>query len=112
MLKIVDYRKVEDKKNLKGYIDVYDTERKWMISGCSVFANGGKYWVNMPSRSYKNEMGETKYANIIQMQKEDQDNFSKEVLQAMKEYDPKAPKIFQLKKAEVKLEEPDQELPF
>jgi len=107
----VNFRKVEDKKNLKGYLDIYDTEKKWMISGCSLFANGGKYWVNMPSRSYKNEAGETKYLNLIQMHKPEMDQFSKEVITAMKEYDPNAPKAFELKKPEPK-DDGQQELPF
>lgn len=98
MYKIVEYRKIEDKKNLKGYVDIYDIEKKWVIRGCSMFANRGKYWVNMPSRSYKNEVGETKYADIIQMHKEEQDIFSKEVIAALKSYDPKAPKPFEAKK--------------
>lgn len=100
MYKIVEYRKVENKKNLKGYLDIYCTEKKWMIKGCSVFANGGKFWVNMPSRPYKNESGETKYADTIQMHKEDQDEFSAQVIAAMKAYDPNAPKAFVQKKPE------------
>lgn len=110
MYKIVEYRKVEGKKNLKGYLDIYDEEKKWMISGCSLFSNGGNFWVNMPSRSYKNETGETKYSNIIQMQKEDQDVFSKEVLEALKHYDKNAPKAFSFKKETSKVDE--FELPF
>lgn len=110
MYVINEYRKVEGKRNLKGYVDIYDSEKRWMIPGCSLFANGEKYWVNMPSRSYKTAGGETKYFNMIQMSKEDQDVFSKEVLEALKHYDPKAPKPFSLKKPETENEEMD--LPF
>lgn len=110
MYKVVTYRKVEDKKNLKGYLDIYDVEKKWMITGCSLFAKGERYWVNLPSRAYKNENGEQKYFNIIQMHKEQQDLFNKEVIQALKEFDPKAPKAFELKKIEP--EEEQMELPF
>lgn len=113
MYKIVEYRKVENKKNLKGYLDIYCTDKKWMIKGCSVFANGEKFWVNMPSRPYKNESGETKYADTIQMHKEEQDEFSQQVIAAMKAYDPNAPKAFVQKKAEPAVTQDDMfDLPF
>lgn len=113
MYKIVEYRKVENKKNLKGYLDIYVPEKKWLIKGCSIFANRGKFWVNMPSRPYKNETGETKYADIIQMHKEDQDVFSTDIIAAMKVYDPMAPKAFVAKKPEpVETQDDMLELPF
>lgn len=67
----------------------------------------GEYAINV----LQNEAGETKYKNINQMHRDDQDKFSKEVLEALKGYDPKAPKPFVLKKQEPK--DPDQDfLPF
>lgn len=110
MYLINDYRKVEGKKNLKGYVDIYDTVNKWMIPGFSLFANEGKYWLNPPSRSYKNDQGETKYFNLVQMNREDQDNFTKDVLAQLRKYDPNAPKPFVFKKAEPKDDQMD--LPF
>lgn len=113
MYKINSFRKVEGKKNLRGYIDIYLPEKKWMIPGFSLFANGGKYWVNPPSRSYKNELGETKYFNLVQMSKEENEIFTKEVLAALKEYDDKAPKPYVEKKIEPVEKQDDMfDLPF
>ena len=110
MYKINDYRKVDGKKNMVGFADVYDTEKEWLIRGCAIFKDGNRAWVNMPSQTYKNEQGETKYASMVMMQRSTQDKFSSQVIEALKVYDPKAPKPFVLKKEEPKEEQ--FELPF
>jgi hypothetical protein len=112
MYKIQEYKKKEGKKNLKGYIDLYIPEKRWLIRGFSLFVKDERYWVNPPSRAYKNEMGEIKYSDIVRMSKEDHEIFSREVVEALKQFDPEAPKPFEFKKWEPKAEQDESELPF
>jgi len=112
MYKIQDYRKVEGKKNLRGFIDLYLPEERWLVHGFSLFSNEGGYWINSPSQVYKNERGENKYINIIQMSKEDGTVFSQKVLKALKEYNPNDPKPFEFKKSKNEQQIDMFELPF
>lgn len=50
---------------LLGYADIYVPKMGLEIYGCSFFQKDGRRWINFPSKEYKNDLGETKYASIV-----------------------------------------------
>jgi hypothetical protein len=75
---------------LMGFADIFVTKMGLEVNGVSVFNKDGKKWVGMPSREYKNEAGETKYAPIIRFRDKNQnDKFCGLVLEAVLKAIPK-----------------------
>ena len=72
---------------LRGFFDVYIPKTGMEIFGCSLHAKGNQYWVNLPTREWQDESGETKYINVVRFR--DKDHFSvfkKMVLQQILDY--------------------------
>lgn len=65
-IQITRFHKFE-KGTLYGFLDIAVPLWGTMlnIKGCKVFNKDGKQWVNMPSREYQDDKGETKYQAII-----------------------------------------------
>lgn len=71
---------------LQGYLDIDLGEPNWTIKGCTLFNSNGRSWVNLPTRAYKDENGENKYAHIIEMTPEGFKDFSEKCLEAYKDF--------------------------
>lgn len=50
---------------LLGYADFYIPKTGQEIYGCQLHQKEGRRWINVPSREYKNELGEKKYAPFM-----------------------------------------------
>ena len=65
-IKILNFKKFE-KGFLYGFADI--AVPLWgtnlIIRGCKIFTKEGKQWVNLPSREFQNDQGETKYAPLV-----------------------------------------------
>lgn len=85
MLEIRDFKAVK-KGLLEGFLTVYVKEWDVILRDCGLFSMNDRKWVNLPSKSYTDAEGKTKYAALIDMSKEKKEKFSKECLQALKTY--------------------------
>lgn len=59
------------KGHLQGFADFYVEKWGAELTGCSLYMKDGRRWVNLPSKEYKNDLGETKYAPIIRFRKKE-----------------------------------------
>jgi hypothetical protein len=90
-IQIKSFRKFE-KNTLKGFCDVLLMPSGLEIRDLTVHEGHGKRWVNMPSRPYQDENGETKYSYILFFpDKQRSEQFQQSVLKALKEYQPPQP---------------------
>ncbi len=59
------------KGSLQGFADFYVEKWGCELTGCSLYMKDGRRWVNLPSKEYQNEQGETKYAPVIRFRKKE-----------------------------------------
>jgi len=72
---------------LMGFADFYVEKMGLEIYGCSIFQKNGKRWISFPSKEYKNEQNETKWAPSLRFrQREHMDAFSASALKALDEW--------------------------
>lgn len=64
MIECIKFKSYE-KGSLLGFADFFI--EKWGIElyGCSLHMKDGKRWINLPSKPFKNELGEEKYSPYI-----------------------------------------------
>lgn len=103
-MEVVSFKSYK-KGALEGFMDIHIPELDWTLKNCSLFSSNGRRWVQMPTRSYQDDKGETKYQEVIQMPKELKNKFTEQALKAYKEFS-------QVKVEEPKQESNDMELPF
>lgn len=56
---------------MRGFFDIYVEKQGLEIFGCSLFSKGAQKWVNLPSREWKDESGETKYLSVVRFRNEE-----------------------------------------
>lgn len=102
VLKFTPYRK----GFLLGFADVYVPKMGLEIHGMSLAEKNGKRWVNMPSKEFKDDKGETKYAPIMKFRDKDLNTrFCATALEAIE-------KVMPAESAEVSNNEDQMGLPF
>jgi len=75
-----------EKGSLLGFADLYFSNWGIEVLGCSVYQKNGHMWVNLPSKEFKNEAGETKYTSVIKFSSKNQKiAFEEQATQAVKE---------------------------
>lgn len=82
-IEIVNFRKYE-KNTLKGFFTAKLPKIFLEIRDCSLHQKDGKYWVNLPSKPYKDEEGNQKWSYIIKFtEKKIYERFQEEILGAL-----------------------------
>jgi hypothetical protein len=85
-IEIKSFRKFE-KNTLKGFLTVLLQPSGLEIRDLTLHEKNGKRWVNMPSRPYEDDEGETRYSYIIFFpDKKRAEQFQQATLKALKEY--------------------------
>lgn len=75
------------KGSMRGFFDIYVDKLGLEIYGCSLFGKGNQHWVNLPSREWKDESGETKYLNVVRFRNEEHFKaFKQAALDAVMQY--------------------------
>lgn len=83
MIECIKFKSVV-KGSLMGYADFYVPKMGIEIYGCSLHRKDGRRWINLPSKEYKNELGETKYAPVVRFKEKEHLNlFSEECKKAI-----------------------------
>jgi hypothetical protein len=88
MIKCTNYKSY-NKGSLLGFADLLITE--WAggieIPGCKLFQKDGRRWLQLPSREYKDDEGNIKYAPLFHFRdKEVWQKFMEEAKRAVEEY--------------------------
>ena len=81
------------KYTLRGFVTISLQPSGLEIRDCTLHEKAGSRWINMPSRPYEDENGNTKYSYIVFFpEKSRAQQFQEAVLKALKEYQPPEPK--------------------
>ena len=57
--------RAHEKGTLQGFANFWVPKMGLEIYGCALHMKDGRRWLNLPSREYKDDLGEIKYMNII-----------------------------------------------
>lgn len=63
-IECMEFRK-HIKGNLLGFLNIYVPKMGIEIFGCSLWQKDGRRWINLPSREYQDNEGNTKYMPSI-----------------------------------------------
>ena len=75
------------KGSLQGFADLYIPKTGLEIYGCSIHQKDGRKWLNMPSKEYQNDDGETKWSHCVRFrERAHMDAFSKLALKAIDDW--------------------------
>jgi hypothetical protein len=93
MIQILDYKPVDGKGSLLGFVNILIEKTGMEINGCGHFRKENREWINLPSKEYTDKEGAKKYQPIVRYrEKNHQDAFSRAVVEAIRKYAP-APKM-------------------
>lgn len=107
MIEITNVRPM-NKGSLLATCDVYIKPWDMELNEVKIFEKGSNRWIAMPSRSFVNPAGETKYVELITFRKEaTKDRFRRQIIAAIEQYLAANPDL-----KEEDLIQPDAELPF
>jgi len=83
VMKFKEYRS----GSLIGFFDLWVPKMGLEIFGCSMHKKGAQTWINLPSREWKDDSGETKYLSIMRLRNEEHFKaFKKAALDAALQY--------------------------
>ena len=87
-IEVTSYSPVNDpNSNVVGYVNFYVHEWGMHLNGCKYIRNrNGGFFVGFPSKEYKNDAGETKYAPYYCFKGENSRNFQEGARKAIEDW--------------------------